>query len=96
MAVPCWNEAVTEPIDLRPVRPERLLMGPRAGGRLLVLLVSASAMALSCLAVPPNPFTTRNMERSDDWTCGYLTPAEFAGKTHGWVEPQGFIRRLKP
>lgn len=39
--------------------------------------------------------TTRSMERSDDWTCGYLAPSEFATKTHGWVEPQEFIRRLK-
>jgi len=39
--------------------------------------------------------TTRSIERSEDWTCGYLTPAEFASKTHGWVEPMGFIRGFK-
>ena len=38
---------------------------------------------------------TRSVERSADWTCGYLTPAAFAANTHGWVEPQEFIRKFK-
>lgn len=38
---------------------------------------------------------TRTIERSENWTCGYLSPTEFATKTHGWVEPQEFIRNLR-
>ena len=38
--------------------------------------------------------TTRNMERSDDWTCGYLTPAEFAGKTLVVILPDAGERYL--
>jgi murein DD-endopeptidase MepM/ murein hydrolase activator NlpD len=38
---------------------------------------------------------TRSVERSADWMCGYLTPAEFATKTHGWVAPQEFIQKFK-
>ena len=39
--------------------------------------------------------TTRAIERSDDWTCGYLKPAEFETQNHGWVDPQEFIRNFK-
>ena len=37
--------------------------------------------------------TTRTIDRSDDWTCGYLKPDEFKSQTHGWADPQEFIRK---
>jgi murein DD-endopeptidase MepM/ murein hydrolase activator NlpD len=38
---------------------------------------------------------SRTIDRRANWTGGYLTPAEFTAKTHGWVEPQEFIRKFR-
>jgi hypothetical protein len=37
----------------------------------------------------------RTVERRANWTSGYLAAAEFTAKSHGWVEPQAFIRDFK-
>jgi murein DD-endopeptidase MepM/ murein hydrolase activator NlpD len=39
--------------------------------------------------------SSRTIDRRANWTGGYLTPAEFTAKSHGWVEPQEFIRKFK-